>query len=169
VDNPTTVDDIGMKYMEPPKTAPQGIVPRLQRPGEMSSINLQPLSRGLPPFYVKLDVKVEALPSANGIRKLYLGLFLGQLYEVHWNNQLSPVSFEIAASDGVEVSPRAGNGPQVDQQADADPREFLVDVSGSSEQPLTVKVQYTACGDAETFCQPVTQYHHVFLERDRGG
>ena len=69
----------------------------------------------------------------------------------------------------MEISPRSGEGPKVDEKADADPREFLLEVSGESDEPIKVTVNYFACDDAETFCKPVTQQYLVSLERDRDG
>ncbi len=67
------------------------------------------------------------------------------------------------------MTPESGNGPKVEVDADADPREFLVTVSGRSDDPLKVTVNYFACDDAETFCVPVTQVYEVSFERDRDG
>ncbi len=55
-------------------------------------------------------------------------------------------------------------------KSDADPREFLVDVSAEdTNQSLTASVYYFACDDAETFCVPVTQRYRFWLARDPDG
>ena len=50
-----------------------------------------------------------------------------------------------------------------------DPREFLLEISGRSSDPIKVVVKYFACDDAETFCVPVTQEYLVSFERDLDG
>ena len=84
------------------------------------------------PFYAKLraDADASLLQSGNG--KLYLGFHLDPIYRIHWNNLTEPIHVEIESPDGVEV-PAALDGPKVEEPADADPREFLVDVSRSEE------------------------------------
>ena len=58
----------------------------------------------------------------------------------------------------------------LDVPADADPREFLVDVAMSDKnQPLNLDVFYFACDDALTFCIPVNQSYRIYLQRDNHG
>ena len=64
---------------------------------------------------------------------------------------------------------RSRSNPTVKEAADADPREFLLEVEGHSSKPLVITVKYFACDDAETFCKAVTQRYEVVLERDRDG
>jgi Ca2+-binding EF-hand superfamily protein len=182
VETPTSIADIGMKRLKPPKTAPKGIVARMNLPGRMTSIKVES-STGLSlptlafdgeplggePLYVKLRAEVDSQYLQGGAGKLYLGFFLDPLYKVHWNNQVAPVTYEIEAPEGVEITPLKGDGPEVEEKADADPREFLLEVSGSSREPFKLTVKYFACDDAETFCKPVTQHYLITLQRDRDG
>jgi Ca2+-binding EF-hand superfamily protein len=177
VKNPTSIADIGMKRVEPAKTAAKGIVPRLQLPGRMTSIKVQPstglsstpLLAGGDPLYVKLRAEVDSQYFQGGKGKLYLGFFLDPLYKVHWNNQVASITYEIDAPSDVEITPLKGSGPTVKEKADADPREFLLELSGNSQDPIKLTVKYFACDDAETFCKPVTQHYLVSLQRDRDG
>ena len=177
VARPTTIADVGMKPLEPPKTAAKGIVPRLQLPGRMTAVRVQPLvdsvtgigSSGQEPFYVKLRAEVDQQYFQNGAGKLYLGFLLDPLYKVPWNNRAAPIQYEIETSNQLEVTPRSATGPDVEEDADADPREFLVDISGRANGPIKLTVKYFACDDAETFCRPVTQHYLISLERDRDG
>ncbi|MDA1017338.1 MAG: hypothetical protein O3A00_23135 [Planctomycetota bacterium] len=162
VDKPTTVADLNMKPVAPPKTAPKGIVPRIELPGRLSPVIVKPLGDSDDPFYVKLRAE-------NGSGKLYLGFFLDPLYKVHWNNQVKPMSFEITAPQGVRIETLTGNGPKVAEPADADPREFLIAYSGQSREPIKLTFKYFACDDAETFCKPMTQHYEITLERDSDG
>ena len=179
VDRPTTVADIGMKPMEPPKTAPKGVVPRVKLPGQMSPVLVEPIvedEQNTEPFYAKLRAEVDSGFARNGDGKLYLGFFLDPLYKVHWNNRAAPVTFAISDHSGVVVRAQSGRAPDVKIDADADPREFLLDLSDDTDDPqprgrqeFILTVRYFACDDAETFCKPMTQKYRVTLNRDRDG
>lgn len=165
----TQIADVGMKPLAPPKTAAKGIVPRVKLPQSMSAIKVEPLSKDdTEPFYVKLRAEADqGLLGGDG--QLYLGFFLDPLYKVHWNNKADPIVVEIEAADGVTVSQKSLEGPTIKVAADADPREFLIDVSGRAGDTLTVTVFYFACDDAETFCKPVKQKYRLTLTRDKDG
>ncbi len=161
VDRPTRIADLQMKKQPAPQKAKTGVVRRVQLPGPMSPLKIEPLESDTP-HYAKLRAE-------SGKDKLYLGFFLDPLYKVHWNNKAPALEIAIEAPDGVTVTPDRATSPKVDVDADADPREFLVEVSGRSSDPLKVTVKYFACDDAETFCVPVTQQYRVSFERDRDG
>ena len=63
----------------------------------------------------------------------------------------------------VDVDGKTEKGPEVSEKADADPREFIVDVS---EGEVNIKLTYVACDDEETWCKNVTQEFKVTQERD---
>ncbi|MEM7478940.1 MAG: hypothetical protein AAF483_28490 [Planctomycetota bacterium] len=157
----TQVSDLDMRGPPPPEKAPTGIVPRVQTPGQMQPLIVEPQPSSAS-HYVKLRAEM-----ARG--QLYLGFFLDPLYKVHWNNEAPALQFEIEAPSGIRLETSKGSGPEVDAKADADPREFLIPYNGNSNQPLRVKVSYFACDDAETFCNRVEQEYLVTLERDRDG
>ena len=170
----TSIAELGMKPPEPPKTAPKGIVPRLSLPSGMTPVVSQSISDDPDePFYVKLRAEVSQDYFSTGYGKLYLGLFLDPLYQVHWNNQAMPVIYEIESVDGVVAMSEQGEGPEVKVKADADPREFLLDLCSETRSQesaeITIKIKYFACDDAETFCKPVSQTYRITLERDRDG
>ena len=178
----TTLADLNMKPLAPPKTAAKGVVPRVSLPGRMTALKVRPAN--LPkaespldalgvnaketPYYVKLRAEVEPSYFQEGSGKLYLGFFLDPLYAVHWNNRAAAITYKLEPSDGVRVSSAEGRGPEVKADADADPREFLLDLSGRSGS-IRLTVQYFACDDAETFCKAVTQHYEILLEADRDG
>ena len=161
VETPTRLADLNRKPLPPPEKAATGVVARVQLPGRMSPLKTTPIESRTP-HYAKLRAE-------SGSGKIYLGFFLDPLYKVHWNNKAAALTFSVAAPEGVTVTPDSGKGPSVDVDADADPREFLIEVAGRSTEPLKVTVKYFACDDAETFCVPVTQEYLVSLERDRDG
>ena len=168
VENPTTVADLELPAQPPPPTVTKGVVPRIERPGRMMSLALEPVIEDDTPFYVKLRAEGDQSLYTTGTGKLYVGMHLDPLYRVHWNNEAGPVRFRVNAPTGVTVTPDSGVGPTPDEPADADPREFLLDVDGALGDELTLDVFYFACDDALTFCIPVNQSYALRLERDVG-
>ena len=118
------------------------------------------------PFYAKLRAEGDPELLATGGGTMYLGFHLDPLYRVHWNNEVDPVEFQITAPPGVTVTPARGVGADPEEPADADPREFLVDVVGQPDDTLDLEVRYYACDDALTFCIPARQAYRVHLTRD---
>ena len=99
---------------------------------------------------------------------MYLGFHLDPLYNVHWNNLVDPVQYEFLAPEGVTISPSKGKGPDVAQESDSDPREFLLDVTrGGSTEPAHLTFRYFACD--EKMCMPVTQEYAVHWTADPDG
>jgi hypothetical protein len=170
VENPTRVSDLNLKIEAPPKVAASGVVPRVRVPGRMMPVKIDPQSSSQP-FYMKLRAEVDQRFLREGEGVLYLGFHPDPLYHVHWNNLVDPVKFEITAPDGITVSPATGEGPEVKEASDIDPREFLVDIkrSGDSQEPLQVAVRYFACNDEEGWCVAVSQAYAISLEPDRDG
>ena len=167
VEEPTRVEDLDMRQQPPPPTVAKGVVERLET-GHMTAVRLEPdLASSEVPFYVKLRAEVSPDFFDTGKGKLYLGFYLDPLYRVHWNNEVAPVRYELDLPPGVKVTPRSGLGPKVEAKADADPREFLLDVEAPErDKPLGVRVTYFACDDANTFCIRVNQKYTLRLERD---
>ncbi|HUG68173.1 MAG TPA: hypothetical protein VMM76_10505 [Pirellulaceae bacterium] len=170
VDKPTTLADLNIKPLEPPAVAKTGIVPRVTLPGPMQALTIQPEMISVEPFYVKLRAEADSNVTKNGTGKLYLGFHLDPLYDVHWNNLAAPLTFEVKAADGTTISPSSGEAPKIEVEADADPREFLLDIEGGrGADSFEVTVKYFACNDQEGWCKPVTQQYTVHLEVDRDG
>ena len=119
------------------------------------------------PFYAKLRAEGTRELFATGKGTMYIGFHLDPLYRVHWNNEVDPVEFEITAPEGVTITPAKGVGADPDEPADADPREFLLEVSAEQpDQSVDLMVQYFACDDALTFCTRVQQNYKVNLKRE---
>ena len=172
VETPTRVSDLEMKTPPKRESAATGVVPRLEVPRGMQPLKSEPILGDKDqdiPFYVKLRAEADRALIDEGEGKLYLGFFLDPLYEVHWNNLVDPVHFELDLPDGLTAAPSSGKGPEVEAEADADPREFLIDVEGGTDEPIGLRVHYFACDNAETFCVPVTQRYAVHLQRDPDG
>ena len=171
VENPTLVEDLDMPEIGPPPTVARGLVPRVNPPGPMRALLLQPIpGKNGAPFFAKLRVEGDKSLLATGSGSLYLGFHLDPLYRVHWNNEVDPLEFEVKGAEGVTITPAWGQGPRVTEPADADPREFLVEITApNNDVTLGITTRYFACDDDNTFCMPVTQSYRVRLEADRDG
>lgn len=171
VDHPTAIADLDLPAQPRMPTVAKGVVPRVELPPNMASIQVEPnLDATDIPFYVKIRAEADRDLMQNGTGTMYLGFHLDPLYNVHWNNEAGPVRFNFSVPDGVTMTPSSGVGPDVDVPADADPREFLLQVDARAlEGPLDLDVFYFACDDALTFCIPVQQTYQIHLERDNHG
>ena len=163
--------DLDLPTQPPPPTVAKGIVPRVELPPTMVSIQVDAdLESTDIPFYVKARAEADQELRENGVGTMYLGFHLDPLYRVNWNNEAGPVRFNFSVPDGVTMTPSSGVGPDVEEAADADPREFLMQVDARElDGPLGLEVFYFACDDALTFCIPVTQNYQIHLERDNHG
>ncbi len=122
------------------------------------------------PLYVK--PRFEATPSVlqRGRGDLYLGFRLDPIHGVHWNNLAAPLQFELDLPEGFYATPKRAQALEVSMDADADPREFVVEIT--SAQPghtFGLTVRYFACSDEEGWCIPVTQSYEVTLAADQDG
>jgi hypothetical protein len=164
----TTIEELDLPAQPPPPTVAKGVVPRIERPSGMMTLLQEPvLESSEHPFFVKIRAEGDNELMSSGNGTMYLGFHLDPLYRVHWNNEAGPVKYEIKAPPGVTVTPASGTGPDVEAPADADPREFLVDVTATRvDQPLELDVFYFGCDDALTFCIPVNQSYRVYLQQD---
>ena len=171
VEKVTQVSDLEMKTAPPPKTAARGVVPGVEPPGPMRALRIEPeVETTKIPFYAKLRAEADQKFLDDRDGTLYLGFHLDPLYRVHWNNETKPLEFELSPPAGVHASPLRASAPQVKEPADADPREFLLDLSAEEDAgPMGLTVRYFACDDDNTFCIPVTQKYRVFLEPDPDG
>lgn len=169
VDKPTQITDLDLPTQPAlPTTVARGVVPRVDFPEGAMPMEIVPnIEDSKVPFYTKL--RAEGTPSLyqTGSGTLYIGFHLDPLYEVHWNNEAPPLEFEITTPDGVSVTPAKTTGPTPEEIADADPREFLVEVSGAEPGGnMDLSVLYYACDNALTFCIPVRQDYQLTLARD---
>lgn len=167
VENPTEVSDLNMQVMPAPEHAKTGVVPRIEKPGTYRTLISRPqLAKTDEPFYTKLRAEADQDLLRSGEGKLYLAFLLDPLHGVHWNNLAPAMDVELSASEGVRITPAKLQGPKVEEDGDADPREFLVHVKrGDSQEPLGMRFRYFACTD--TWCKPVTQEYLITWEVDR--
>ncbi|HUG93298.1 MAG TPA: hypothetical protein VML55_20825 [Planctomycetaceae bacterium] len=171
VENPTRAADLRLNTLPPPRVAARGVVERIELPGNLRPLRFEPQTGDeAQPFYAKLRAEADDGLLRGGEGRLYLGFFMDPIYHVHWNNLTKPIRVEIAAPEGVTVEPSTLIGPKVDEPADIDPREFLVEVTaGSGRGPLRLTVSYFACNDDEEWCKSIRQEYVVYLESDPDG
>jgi hypothetical protein len=168
VAKPTRVEDLELRFENPPRVAAHGIVPRIDVPERMHPVKATPKDDGKYPYYAKLRAEGDDGLLQTGTGKLYLGFHLDRLYNVHWNNLVAPIGYEITGGDGTTISPASGKGPKVETDADVDPREFLLEIEGGNPKKiLELTIRYFACNDEEGWCKSVTQSYVIHLERDR--
>ena len=170
VENPTKVSELDLKIQNAAHSQKiaQGVVPRIKLPGPMRPIMIEPRLKEGETFYVKLRAEADTELLRDGKGKLYLGFHVDPIYGVHWNNRAAPLSFELKGPKGVNVSPGSGKAPEVKEDADVDPREFLVEIEDAEYgQSLELTVHYFACTDE--WCEPFTQSYQLTLKRDRDG
>lgn len=164
---PTSVTD------DPTKEIARGVVPRVPRPSgaEALTVIAHPNEKENP-LYLKLRAEAPSSLSRQGKGPLHIGFHLDPIHRVHWNNLAAPLTFEITAPGGITLTPSSGEAAKVTESvADADPREFLVEVDrGSSGEPIEVTVNYFACDDDDQWCKAVTQRFTIewTVDRDAG-
>ncbi|MDG2015057.1 MAG: hypothetical protein P8J33_16245 [Pirellulaceae bacterium] len=165
----TTAQQALPAFKMPHREIASGVVPRLKLPADLQPLPCQ-IQPSEFPAYAKL--RAEATPglfTERGSGKMYLGIYLDPLYQVHWNNRAGNVSVQIEVADGMEISQANLVGPAVEADADLDPRMFLVDLQRktSLEKTISVALTYTVCDDADTFCQTFSQSYEIELRGDR--
>jgi len=171
---PTKVSDLNMPTEPPPGTVTKGVVPRIQHPSDpMQPVKVTAKTNNKnQPFYVKLRAEATQGLLRRGKGQLYIGFFMDPLHHVHWNNLTDPLRYQLTLPEGFHATPVSGFAAKVEHPADADPREFLIDLSSRSPQthtPIEITIDYFACDDNDTFCIPVRQVFEVTLQADRDG
>ena len=172
VENPTPVSEIKVELTTPKRTLQRGIVARPNGRNNLRPLRIEPLDLDKEqPYFCKLRVEGDRTLIRRGHGEIYLGFFLDELYQVHWNNRAGKVRFEFPESnEGLYAEPAKGESPEVKADADIDPREFFVELElDDRKSPIDLTVHYVVCDDAETFCLPITQRYHIYLEVDLDG
>jgi len=160
-----------LKAVQPLKEAATGVVPRVQTPTSMEPLIFEAVAtKKGKTFYAKLRVEAESTVLRTGTGKLYLGFYLDPLYRVHWNNLAEPLRYRIENVQGLTLSATEGVGPTPVVEADADPREFLLEVTDARVGAgFDLLVEYFACNDEAGWCVPVSQKYKVTVKRDADG
>jgi hypothetical protein len=168
VDKITKVEDLPTAFIPEPRSIASGVVPRIDLPGGMVPFDIDPVPDKDSPFFAKLRVEGSRELFGTGTGKMYFGVYLDPLYKVHWNNRAGRVKLEIKSDGVVIVDKDTYVSDEVKEDADVDPRQFLLDVTFADKtSPLNVKLTYTICDDEDTFCTEVTQAYQVNLKPNR--
>ena len=176
VDKITKVEDLPTAFVPQPREIASGVVPRIDLPAGLSPLVVDPVPDAENPFFAKLRVEGTRQLLETGKGKLYFGVYLDPLYKVHWNNRAGRVKLDLGNDQKVTFEQAVYVSDEVKEDADVDPRQFLIPAefpvekdsdSGdlSMADPFTVELTYTVCDDAETFCKQVTQSYQINLKR----
>ena len=146
---------------------------RVERPefGEtLVPLQITAKGDGKQPLYVKPRVEVTQGVLQRGRGEMYLGFHLDPIHHVHWNNLAAPLQYELIVPDGVYMTPKRGAAEEVEVESDADPREFVIEITSSIPgASFDLTFHYFACSDEEGWCVPVTQTYEVALVVDEDG
>ncbi len=157
-----------------------GVTPKLKVPSGLRRLRIETVpqeSAEQRPYYAKLQAFGQDTVIDGGDGLLHLYFQLDPIHHVHWNNLAAPIEYEIKfAGDNADseanawynvIVPTSGTGPDVEAEADSDPREFLVHLCGvNPDLPLELNVRYFACSDEAGWCRAVSQSYLVHLQRD---
>jgi hypothetical protein len=174
-DSKTHTDVSDLSISKRPSAMAQKSVQRGNTTSPVFNETLVPLlitavEAGKQPLYVKPRVEVTQSVLQRGRGEMYLGFNLDPIYHVHWNNLAAPLQYELDLPEGVYMTPKKGVAQEVDVDADADPREFVIEITGSEPGDVFgVTFHYFACSDEEGWCVPVTQKYEVALVADPDG
>jgi hypothetical protein len=164
----TAVEDLPAVFTPEVRDIASGVVPRIELPGGLSPLMIEPQADEENPFFVKLRVEATRGLLQKGEGQIYFAAYLDPLYKVHWNNRAGKVIVKVKPVEGQDFEKTDFAGPDVEEDADIDPRQFLVNVSlDDKREPFEVTLTYTVCDDAETFCSTVTQSYIVNLKPTR--
>jgi Ca2+-binding EF-hand superfamily protein len=133
-------------------------------------LQIKAKENGRQPLYVKPRIEVTPGVLQGGRGEMYLGFHLDPIHHVHWNNLAAPLQYELELPEGVHMTPKRGEAEEVEAESDADPREFVIEVTRSSPgETFDLSFHYFACSDEEGWCVPVTQSYDVVLAADPDG
>jgi hypothetical protein len=162
VDPPTTIADLDRKPEKTPGNSEiaRNVVPRVATPRGAQAMKVQ-ASESAEPYYIKLRADAESSVIRNGEGVIKLGFHLDPIHQVHWNNLAEPLKYTFTSDNG-EITPAAAMAEKVEEEADYDPREFLVEIVGADpSKPLTLTVSYFPCHDVDEWCKMVQQEFQV--------
>jgi hypothetical protein len=169
VDTVTKPEDLGFK-VEPaqPESLAKVDIARVSRMGMFPLIVKPTIGQNGKPFYAKLRCEAELSVIDDGNGKLYLGFHLDPFYHVHWNNLTKPLRFELEVPDEIKLSQKNGEAPQVSDESDIHPREFLIEVEKWPEdKAIRLTVIYYACTERD--CHEAQQPYVIHRKRDIDG
>jgi hypothetical protein len=163
-DKITRISDLDLPNFHPGDKGKiaKGVVERVPVPEGSRAVKID-AAESDQPYYIKLRAEASSDLLNTGSGTLHLGFHIDPIHNVHWNNLAKPLEFELK---GGEFSPSKATAKKIDEEADADPREFLIQVKDTNT-PIEVTVRYFACDNDDAWCKAVTQTFSITLEYDR--
>ena len=172
-DTHTSVNDLDLSRQRSAmseKTVQTGQVERTEFGETLVPLQITAKGDSRQPLYVKPRVEVTPGVLQRGRGEMYLGFHLDPIHHVHWNNLAAPLQYELVLPDGVFMTPKRGAAEEVEVESDADPREFVIEITSSIlGENFDLTFHYFACSDEEGWCVPVTQSYEVVLAADVDG
>lgn len=163
----TQVADLETTFTPKPRPIASGVVPRIKLPARLVPLALKPKFEKDSPFFAKLRVETTRKEPGSLGRKIYFGVYLDPIYKVHWNNRAGKIKIEIESDDEtLKFETVVMTSADIKEDADVDPRQFLINAVVPSGKSFRVKLNYTVCDDAETFCKEMEQEYEVAMIRD---
>ncbi len=167
VEKITKVEDLPAVFTPEVRKIASGVVPRIDLPGGLVPFEINPVPDKDHPFFAKLRAEGTRTLFATGVGEIYFGVYLDPLYKVHWNNRAGKVKIEIVGDGIVQLDKSKLVSEEIEADADVDPRQFLLKAEIENKtEPLVVKLTYTVCDDAETFCKEITQQYQINMRPD---
>ena len=165
VANISTIESLDLPPVSPMGTSSEGVVERITVNETLIPIVVQPNHTSI--AYVKLRAEVTRSMLQDGSGKLYLGFHLDPIHNVHWNNLVDPLKYDITVPEGTNIQEATGMAPIINQPSDADPREFLIEVNNwKSGDQMPIDVIYYACDEDDKWCKIVVQDYTLILDPD---
>ena len=162
----STIESLDLPKVLPMSTPSEEVVTRITVNETLIPIMVHPEEDDAT-YYVKLRVEVTSNLLQNGSGKLYLGFHLDPIHNVHWNNLVDPLAYDINVPDSTSINESRGIAPLINQPSDTDPREFLIEVDNwKSVDPLPIEVTYYACDEDDKWCKLIVQNYTLTLDPD---
>lgn len=166
VDKTSTVESLNLPTVSPMNAPFEEVITRITVNETLIPIMVRPEDYDAT-YYVKLRAEVSGSMFQDGSGKLYLGFHLDPIHNVHWNNLVDPLKYDITVPDHTTINEARGIAPLIKQPSDTDPREFLIEVDNwKSGDPLPIEVTYYACDEDDKWCKLVVQNYTITLDPD---
>ncbi len=162
----STIESLGLPMVLPVSTPSEEVVTRITVVETLIPIVVRP-ENNTSPYYVKLRAEATSDLLQDGSGGLYFGFHLDPIHNVHWNNLVDPLKYEITVPVGTTINKAIGKAPKINQVSDTDPREFLIEVNNwKSGDHLPIKVIYYACDEDDKWCRIEVQNYTLILDPD---
>ncbi|MEL7498341.1 MAG: hypothetical protein AAFN77_12085 [Planctomycetota bacterium] len=169
VDKVTEVADLPTVFTPEPRKIASNVMPRPIMPPRLMPMDAKP-HKSDDPFFAKLRIEANSEFYRGAKGKIFFTVYLDPIHKVHWNNLAGKVKLEIdAKEDEFEFSKTKFESLDAKVDADVDPRWMLCSAQAMNTKPFNVKLTYTICDDAETFCKEVVQEYVVNPAPNRNG